>query len=236
MTNRCSIKGTVSTRSTMRGKSVPRTTPGRDGLSAYEIALKNGFEGTEREWLESLEAANPETVKDAVKEYLEETPVTVPVTSVNGETGDVKLTAEDIGAIAENELQDVINEALQQAKESGEFNGKDGKDGQDGYTPVKGVDYFDGKDGAKGDPFTYSDFTTEQLAALKGDKGDAFTYEDFTAEQIEALKGADGQDGKNGEDGKDYVLTDADKTEIAEQAASLIDTALANAIGTGVIE
>lgn len=221
MTNRCSIKGTVSTRSTMRGKSVPRTTPGRDGLSAYEIALKNGFEGTEREWLESLEAANPETVKDAVKDYLEENPVTVPVTSVNGKKGDVKLTAEDIGAIAENELQGVINKALQQAKEGGEFNGKDGDKGD------------------KGDPFTYADFTTSQLEALKGKDGrngkdgDPFTYEDFTPEQLEALKGADG---KNGKDGKDYVLTDADKTEIAEQAASLIDTALANAIGTGVIE
>lgn len=27
---------------------------GRDGLSAYEIAVKNGFEGSEQEWLASL--------------------------------------------------------------------------------------------------------------------------------------------------------------------------------------
>lgn len=27
---------------------------GRDGLSAYEIAVKNGFEGDEQEWLASL--------------------------------------------------------------------------------------------------------------------------------------------------------------------------------------
>ena len=39
----------------------------------------------------------------------------------------------------------------------------------------------------KGDPFTYSDFTPEQLEALKV-KGDAFEYSDFTPEQIEALK------------------------------------------------
>lgn len=51
--------------------------------------------------------------------------------------------------------------------------------GVDGYTPQKGIDYFDGE---KGDPFTYEDFTPEQLEALKGD---------------------------------DYVLTDTDKTEIA---------------------
>ncbi len=31
---------------------------GGDGLSAYEVALKNGFEGTEEEWLASLEGAD----------------------------------------------------------------------------------------------------------------------------------------------------------------------------------
>lgn len=58
--------------------------------------------------------------------------------------------------------------------------------------------------GPKGDPFTYEDFTDEQLAALvgpKGDKGNPFTYEDFTAEQLASLKGKDGIDGKDGTDG-----------------------------------
>ena len=31
-------------------------TPGKNGLSAYEIAVKNGFEGSERDWLNSLQA------------------------------------------------------------------------------------------------------------------------------------------------------------------------------------
>lgn len=31
--------------------------PGKDGASAYEIAVKNGFEGSEVEWLESLKGA-----------------------------------------------------------------------------------------------------------------------------------------------------------------------------------
>jgi hypothetical protein len=35
---------------------------------------------------------------------------------------------------------------------------------------------------------------------------------------------------------EDYTLTDEDKTEIAEQAASLIDTVLLSALGSGVIE
>ena len=86
-------------------------------------------------------------------------------------------------AVTEDDLSDAINTALARAKDSGEF------DGEDGYTPVKNVDYFDGD---KGDPFTYEDFTEEQLALLKGDKGDPFTYEDFTEEQLALLKGDKG--------------------------------------------
>lgn len=40
----------------------------------------------------------------------------------------------------------------------------------------------------RGLPFTYEDFTPEQLAKLKGDKGAPFTYEDFTAAQIQLLQ------------------------------------------------
>ena len=56
-----------------------------------------------------------------------------------------------------------------------------------------------GEKGPKGDPFTYEDFTEEQLAQLvgppgpAGPKGDAFRYEDFTAEQLEALRGPQGE-------------------------------------------
>lgn len=37
-------------------------------------------------------------------------------------------------------------------------------------------------------------------------------------------------------DGNDYVLTETDKTEIAELTAGIIDTSLLNAIGSGVLE
>ena len=61
-----------------------------------------------------------------------------------------------------------------------------------------------GDPGPKGDPFTYNDFTPDQLANLvgpKGDKGDpgpkgdAFTYDDFTPEQLAALTGPKGDKG-----------------------------------------
>lgn len=82
--------------------------------------------------------------------------------------------------------------------------GEQGPQGVPGATGAQGVQ---GIKGNKGDPFTYADFTAEQLEGLKGekgdtgatgpkgdkgDKGDPFKYEDFTPEQLEALKGEKG--------------------------------------------
>lgn len=39
-------------------------TPGKDGASAYEVAVKNGFIGSETEWLESLRGAQGIPGKD----------------------------------------------------------------------------------------------------------------------------------------------------------------------------
>lgn len=55
--------------------------------------------------------------------------------------------------------------------------------------------------GPKGEPFKYSDFTQDQLNALKGpkgDKGEPFRYSDFTPEQLLALKGPKGDPGTGG--------------------------------------
>lgn len=91
-----------------------------------------------------------------------------------------------------DDLQQTIDDALLEAKESGEFDGapgKDGKDGvdgadgKDGYTPIKNVDYFDGKDGKNG---------------LDGKDG---------------VNGQDGQDGYTPVKGTDY-WTESDKAEI----------------------
>ena len=50
------IKGTVATKGIVQGAI--QAVYGKAGASAYEIALKNGFEGTENEWMESLRGAS----------------------------------------------------------------------------------------------------------------------------------------------------------------------------------
>ena len=75
--------------------------------------------------------------------------------------------------------------------------GQDGAAGQDGYTPQKNVDYFDGQDGVS-PTVTVSDITG----------GHRITITDANGK-----KTTDVLDGKNG---SDYVLTEADKQEIAD--------------------
>ena len=88
--------------------------------------------------------------------------------------------------------------------------GEKGDPGQDGERGPQGIQ------GPKGDPFTYDDFSPEQLEGLrgpagpqgaigpqgeKGEKGDPFVYSDFTSEQLEGLRGPQGATGLQGEKG-----------------------------------
>lgn len=174
---------------TIRGKCVPHTAPGRDGLSAYEIAVKNGFKGTEKEWLSSLNKVDPDIIRESVDKFLENNPVETSVTSVNGKKGAVQLSAEDVGAVGKSQLPEAVNSALKQAKDSGKFDGPKGDKGD------------------KGDPFTYNDFTSKQLEALKGGDGKsayelavANGYKGTEAEWLESLGGASDTDIKEAVD------------------------------------
>lgn len=92
----------------------------------------------------------------------------------------------------------------------------DGKDGQDGYTPIKGIDYVDGKDGQDG-------YTPQKgVDYFDGEKGDPFTYEDFTEEQLASLKGEKGENGYTPQKGVDYWTSE----EIEDIAWSITESIL----------
>lgn len=60
------VKGESGERSTIPGPAGDSGLPGadgNDGLSAYDIAVNNGFEGTEAKWLDSL-VAQASSVED----------------------------------------------------------------------------------------------------------------------------------------------------------------------------
>lgn len=53
------------------GKAGRDGTDGRDGDDAYRVAVRNGFVGTEREWLDSLKGGKPSTAEQARNKLLE---------------------------------------------------------------------------------------------------------------------------------------------------------------------
>lgn len=82
------------------------------------------------------------------------------------------------------------------------------QDWLDSLRGPQGREGVPGPPGPKGAPFTYADFTPEQLEGLKGTrgeqgppgppgpKGEPFKYSDFTQEQLNTLKGPKGDKGE----------------------------------------
>ena len=108
------------------------------------------------------------------------------------------------------ELTNAVNTALTQAKASGEFDGANGKDGAqgekgaDGITPSIGDNgnwYLGTTDTGKPSRGEKGDAGEKGDTGSQGPKGDAFTYSDFTAEQLAALKGEKGDTGAQGPKG-----------------------------------
>ena len=118
-----------------------------------------------------------------------------------------KLTLEGLAQKVDDAVADMIRRA-----ESGEF---------DGHTPIKGVDYFDGEKGDKGDPFTYEDFTPEQLASLKGDKGDKGDNGKDGTDGYTPVKDIDYFDGVNGKSAYQIAVDNGFIGTEAEWLASL---------------
>lgn len=104
------------------------------------------------------------------------------VSSVNGETGHVTITAEGLGALTEDDLQSATNAALAQAKASGEFDGAPGAPGapgNDGYSPTVKIEQTD-----TGATITATDKTGTTTATVKNGQD-----------------GAPGSPGQKGDDG-----------------------------------
>lgn len=176
-------------------------------IDAYGVAVKNGFKGTVEEWLASLKGEKGDPGKDGTLTFEE-------------------LTEEQIAILKGDPFryEDFTDEQLAALKGEPGYTpvkGKDYFDGKDGYTPQKNVDYFDGEDGY-----------TPQIELLN-------VVEDSTADEVrygvtirtksikedgtESIALATVWDGKKGAPGDDYVLTPADKEEIAEMAAELVE-------------
>lgn len=159
---------------------------GLDGKSAYQIAVENGFEGTEEEWLASLKGepgqADAEQVKQIITDYLEKNPVEgVTPEQVEKIIADY-LERNPIEGVTPEQVKQTVESALQQAKESGEFDGAKGDDGGYYAPSVDDSGILTWEASKAGMPAV-------SAADIKGPKGDA----GYTP-----VKGVDYFDGKDG--------------------------------------
>lgn len=111
---------------------------GDKGESAYQIAVRNGFIGTERQWLASLKGTDG----------------TTPRKDIDYRDGITPVKGTDYNDGREVEFR-VINSYIQwRYAETGVWTNLlplSAIKGEPGKNPVKGVDYFDGTDGDNGD-------------------------------------------------------------------------------------
>lgn len=138
--------------------------------------------------------------------------------------------------LSTSELDNAIDQALLEAKESGEFQGEKGEQGVAGK---------DGKDGANGISATHSwSGTTLTItsasgtssANLKGERGERGERGLQGEQGVQGIQGIQGEKGENGKDGytpvkgTDY-FTNADKQEFIADITPTIENTINQAIG-----
>jgi hypothetical protein len=150
---------------------------GADGKSAYEIAVDNGFAGTEEEWLASLKGEGADTSmfysKTEIDQKMAEAAAGGEVDlSAYAKTEDLEKAISEVQTI-KGDKGDQGEVGPQGPKGEDGANGKDGIDGKNGVDGKDGVDGQDGKsayDIAKENGFTGTE--AEWVESLKGEKGD----------------------------------------------------------------
>lgn len=100
-------------------------------ISAYGLAVRQGFKGTLDEWLASLGGVPGDRVE---MRYLDGSIQWRNVAYDGSQAGEwiTLLTLTEAGPVSQEELERIIREYLTENPVNG----------TDGYTPVKGVDYF----------------------------------------------------------------------------------------------
>ena len=149
---------------------------GEDGLSAYQVAVDNGFTGSEYEWLESLKGQDGQDGQDG-RSFDYESLTPEQKEEIKGEKGDKgdPLTWSDLTQTQIDELR-----------------GNDGNDGKSAYelavqegfqgTLEEYLESLHGQDGQDGKSMTWEDLTITQREMLTGKDGDTMNISTITNE------------------------------------------------------
>ena len=206
---------------------------GQDGESAYQIALDNGFVGTETEWLESIKGEQG-VVGQNGSDGVDGNDGVDGIDGSQGPKGDTGDTgSQGIQGLQgeKGDTGDTGADGLPGADGVDGTNGIDGVDGAQGVQGdqgIQGVPGTDGTDGTNGTNGTdgsdglsayeiwinNGNTGTEQdfLDSLEGDQGIPGVNGTDGVDGAPGQDGTDGQDGADGADGPTVVSTDPDNT------------------------
>ena len=169
--------------------SQPTSSKVKNGLSAYELAVEQGYKGDLNDWLKSLDG------KSAFE-----------IAKENGYSGTEKEWNKAVANVSKQNKSVITNAGF---NKNGDFiltlldgtdvnvsnvsnsKGKDGKNGTNGKN---------GKNGANG-----KDGRSIKLASVNSEGQLVITYSDGSSVNLDKLVGINGIDGKDGTDGKDGV-------------------------------
>ena len=170
------------------------TPPGGVGLrgySAYEIAVQNGFKGTEQEWLKSLEGEDGSTpyIKDGYW-YIDGINTNV---KAEGEKGDEGTSVTIVSVVESNEDSGLNIVTFSNGKTITVKNGSKGSQGEKGERGDRGEKGEQGIQGAQGVQGIQGEQGIPGVKGDKGDKGDGFSIAK-TYPSIAAMNGH----GRNG--------------------------------------
>lgn len=139
-----------------------------DGKSAYEIAVDNGYSGTEDEWNKAIATVSQNNVTIKNAEFSKD--------------GDLIITLSD---------ETIIN--------VGKVAGSDGKDGANGKNGTNGKNGVNGKDGING--IDGQDGKGISFASINENGQLILTFSDGSTVNLDKIVGTNGVDGENGKDG-----------------------------------
>lgn len=168
------LTGTLSSNGSLSGGMIG--VYGKDGKSAYEVAVKNGFEGTEAEWLESLKGEKGDKGEQGIQ-------------GIQGETGEAGFSP-TIEVITPNQNESIIR--LTDINGTKTIFVSDGQDGADGAHGVGCTHSWDGT------VLTVTSASGTSSADLKGEKGEQGTGVSVKASASECVAVGDAYIDANG--------------------------------------
>lgn len=171
---------------------------GADGASAYEIAVENGYTGTEAEWLSSLKGEKGDAGEQGIQ-------------GIQGEKGDT----------GEQGLQGIQGEKGEKgdtgAAGKDGMNGTDGKDGADGFSPTVTV-----TETSTGATITATDKNGTTTAKIQNGSGTPVDLSDYVkkTEVAQAIESAHTHDNKDFLDGIEAYLNSTYSKVTAERESA----------------